>query len=175
MEFEHKGAGRREPTPSQASQPNQQPEQQTRPYQRRLKLEKFGPGRDLAPYTPEEEAEIRRGVSEWEIQSRRTRNHSTSLNVEAKQASQKRSYRKHRAKRLEYQRTYRQEHKAEIQAYDSRRFKKHKPFRQVLAEVQGQQNRSPQPPPEPSEAGLSHKGRLTKRKKSYAKEFSVSG
>jgi hypothetical protein len=143
-----------------------QPEQSPKPYPR---VTGRGGKRsiDLAPYTPEEEAEIRRGGSEWEIQSRRIRARSLSANGEGgqstplaargqeqlspkekKRESHRRSYRKHRAKRLEYQRRYDQDHRAEIaeKRQDSYRnkYQKHKPFRQILAEVQEEQRRYPQ-------------------------------
>jgi hypothetical protein len=134
------GSPRGELTPEQASRPEQQP----RPYHHRLKLDRFGQGRDLAPYTPEEEEEIRRGMSEWEIQSRRIRDHSPTSDVEAKQASQKRSYQKHRDKKLAYQRNYNRQryklYKAEMLAPDKVPYQTHKSYRQIRAEVQEQQN-----------------------------------
>lgn len=113
--------------------PEQKSEKQTRPYRRRLKLNRFGPGRDLAPYTPEEEEEIRSGVPEWEIQSRRIRDRSCASDVEGEkqtenaQGPKKSSYEKHREKKLEYQRKYNQQHKAEVQEQQNRK-------RQTLSE-----------------------------------------
>jgi hypothetical protein len=123
-------------------------------HHRRLKLERFGPGRDLAPYTPEEAAEIRSGVSEWEVQSRRIREQSRASPAPLNQEQQSK-----RDKRLESLRDYRKAHRAEKLGYDRRRYKKRKSFRQVRAEVEAQRQREREALGQPREADVSQRER----------------
>jgi hypothetical protein len=142
--------------PGEATRRSRQPEQQTRPYHRRLKLERFGKGRDLAPYTPEEEAEIDSGVPEWEIQSRRIRDQSHSSPAPLSQEQQRK-----REKRLAYFRDYNLEHRAEKIEYKRRHYKyeKRKPYRQIRAEVEAQRQREGQAGGQPSEPHISQRDR----------------
>jgi hypothetical protein len=157
----HRETGLQRPETSLPGQSDQQPEQLTRPY-RRVAGVRFGRGIDLAPFTPEEEEEIRCGVSEWEIQSRRIKHRLQSsrreggqqvphdldgqeqLNRKAKEkAAKKRSYLKHRTKRLEYQRNY-----------------EHTRYRQQQAKRQEQQSRLPNPLRQQNEVQVTREERV---------------
>jgi hypothetical protein len=139
-----------------APDPTRQPEPRQRPYRPRRKPSRFVKGRDLAPYTPEEEEEMRRGVSEWEIQSRRTRDQSRSSLAPLSPEQQSK-----REKKLKRSRRYHLNHRAERLEYARRSYhsQKRKSFRQVRAEVEAQRQGERQALGQPSEADIPQRDR----------------